>query len=281
MFIAYIDEGGCLGKLPAADSSIQPVFTLLGVAVPANKLQSLTRRFLQLKRNYFSRRGQNNHSPHYLDWILHEIKGSDLKKDAIDQKRKPRRRALFFIKDLLSILQDHDVKIFGRIYIKEIGRTIEQFAIFTSAVQSLFKSFHVYSKSSDRRGIVILDSRRKNQNRQVSHSIFTQKFSAYGDPYDAILEMPSFGHSENHAGLQIADILVSAIINPIATHVFCTGYINSIHLKTEFFILRQWFVAGLQSLVFRLQDDDGTWKGGIHVNHPFPGRKSSELFSLP
>ncbi|TCG00797.1 hypothetical protein BZM27_54615 [Paraburkholderia steynii] len=43
---------------------------------------------------------------------------------------------------------------------------------------------------------------------QVAHSIFTQKYRARGDPFDRLLELPTFGISNNHVGLQLTDVPV-------------------------------------------------------------------------
>jgi hypothetical protein len=61
-------------------------------------------------------------------------------------------------------------------------------------------------------GFVIADSRMKRVNTQVSHSIFTQKFRTTGDTYDGIVEVPAFSHSDNHAGLELADAICSALL---------------------------------------------------------------------
>ena len=54
----------------------------------------------------------------------------------------------------------------------------------------------------------------------VSHSIFTQKFSPAARNYQRLVELPTFGHSENHAGLQICDIVCSALLFPIACFAY-------------------------------------------------------------
>jgi hypothetical protein len=64
------------------------------------------------------------------------------------------------------------------------------------------------------RGVVIADSRVPGQNVNVAHSVFTQKYRATGDPYPRILEVPVFGHSNNHVGLQLADVVGSALLAP-------------------------------------------------------------------
>jgi hypothetical protein len=40
--------------------------------------------------------------------------------------------------------------------------------------------------------------------------------------------MPLFGHSDNHAGIQAADLLCSAFLFPMATYMYCLGHIKTI-----------------------------------------------------
>jgi hypothetical protein len=42
------------------------------------------------------------------------------------------------------------------------------------------------------------------------------------------MEVPSFGHSDNHAGLQLADLICSAFLWPMAMHAYCEGHITVI-----------------------------------------------------
>ena len=72
-----------------------------------------------------------------------------------------------------------------------------------SSIQALSRYFEHCLTQSDNSGLCIADSRSKSENLRVSHSIFTQKFSA--EPkYERQVELPTLGHSDNQAGLQIA-----------------------------------------------------------------------------
>jgi len=44
-----------------------------------------------------------------------------------------------------------------------------------------------------------------------------------GDLYDRLIELPTFAHSDNHAGLQVADAMCSALLTPIAVNTYCAG----------------------------------------------------------
>ena len=75
-------------------------------------------------------------------------------------------------------------------------------------------------------------SRNNGKNLRVSHSIFTQKFGAV-PKYERLVELPTFGHSDNHAGLQLCDIVCSALLNPIACFAYCAGHVNNVRCASQ------------------------------------------------
>jgi hypothetical protein len=90
--------------------------------------------------------------------------------------------------------------------------------------------------------------------------------------------MPVFGHSENHVGLQIADILASGLMFPIATHTYCTGHITSVHVHARFADIKARFVPRLARLQHRYYDADGRRKGGIVISDALTKRPGSAFF---
>jgi hypothetical protein len=123
-------------------------------------------------------------------------------------------------------------------------------------------------------GMVIADSRTPYLNSGVSHSVFTQKFKAGGDSYHRLLEMPTFGHSENHVGLQLADLLSSALLSPMAIDAYCAGYVSNVHVHDRYRIVRDWFADRLNQLQFRSVDG----KGGVIVSDKLGNRGTTLLF---
>ncbi|MGE0651473.1 MAG: DUF3800 domain-containing protein [Alphaproteobacteria bacterium] len=85
-------------------------------------------------------------------------------------------------------------------------------------MQSLCESFQKSLERSDDIGFITADSRTHTLNLNVSHSIFTQKFKRSGDEIDRIVDLPGFAISDNHAGLQICDLLSSAFLFPMSVH---------------------------------------------------------------
>ena len=258
MYILYIDEAGCPGALPNATSDIQPLLVLTGMILKQDRLQALTREFLTLKRRF----SPSIPLAHELDIARHEMKGADLRRDIRNGKRNVRRRAVVFMNSVLTLLEKHGVQFLSRIYIKNPGAHFDGKAVYTSSVQELCNGLQNLLVQQNDHAVVIADSRNPALNSLVSHSIFTRKFQLRGDPYDRILEAPLFGHSENHAMLQIADFISSTLLYPIASYVYCTGHITSVHVHPNDSDIRKLYVSRLRALSYRFQKN-GRYRGGI------------------
>jgi hypothetical protein len=273
MRICYVDESGCTGVLPNAHSPIQPAFIVAGVAFDQAQLSSVTFDFLNIKHPRVART-----PPLFLDWVLAEIKGSNLRRALRSGGRNRRRHALVFLDHFLRFLASHDAKIMGRVLVKGIGTPIHGRAVYTSAIQTIFSTFHDYLDGIRDQGLIVIDSRRKDQNVNVAHSLFTQKFQAGGDPHFRVLEMPTFGHSENHVGIQIADILCSAFLFPMAVHAYCSGHVHNVHVHPAYEALRRQFGLRLRALQHRYRGAERRWRGGIVVCDSLTKRSGASLF---
>ena len=163
-------------------------------------------------------------------------------------------------------MRDNDIVLTGRAWIKEPAVIINGRSIYTFSIQSIYTVMQNYLREHQDFGAVILDSRWHGVNRQVAHSIFTQKFRSSGDAFDRIIDLPSFAHSDNHAGLQIADLLASAIIFPMAVHTYCAGRITNLHVKPNFVRIKDRYKNDMRSLQYRYQEANGRQKGGIIVS---------------
>ncbi len=186
---------------------------MIAIVFDLECIGNLTRDFLALKRRFFPR---IHRSPHDLNDILLEIKGADIRRNIALGNRRHRRAAFGFIDHLLSLIEQYHGCIFGRVWVKGIGVPFAGRSVYASSMQYCCTTFQIFLDDFDDEGIIIADSRNKPANTNVSHSIFTQKFKANGDNFSRIVEMPVFGHSDNHAGIQIADLVCSAIIFPMA-----------------------------------------------------------------
>lgn len=275
MHLCYVDEAGCPGALPSPTSQVQPSLVLCGLIIPAQNLGNLTNRFLQLKCRFDPsiRRGTR----HFLDTAKKELKGSDLRREIRTSGRNRRRYIFSFLDDVLNLLEETDAKLLARIYIKKPGDPFDGRAVYASSIQQICNGFERHLSENDSTGLIIADSRTPALNSVVSHSIFTQKFQVAGDCYPHILEMPTFGHSENHIPIQITDIVCSALLTPMANDVYCQGHIKNIHVHGRDTHTRERYALRLRSLGYRYMDS-GKVRGGITVNDAIAHRSASELF---
>jgi hypothetical protein len=164
--------------------------------------------------------------------------------------------------------------------IKGIGQLFDGTAVYTSSIQAVCAYFQHYLARQDDLGIIIADSRVKRLNTQVAHSIFTQKFKSSGDLYDRIIELPTFAHSDNHAGLQISDFLCSAIITPLAVKAYCDGHLTGVHIRENYKHFPAQYALRIKTLQHRYQEQNGRWLGGIVVSDSIGKRGGGTLFTI-
>jgi hypothetical protein len=277
MHIAYIDETGDLGTVAnPPHHNDQPVFALTLLVVNQTRLTTLVPDFIQLKRNFFP--GLCPPASHFLASVLPEIKGADLRRDLARGNRNKIRHAIKFLDKVLELCIQNDSRLISKVFVKPIGQINQSTAVYTSACQSLFRTFDHYLTTADDFGFCIADFRTTALNVQVSHSIFTQMFSTKQAQYPRIVELPTFGHSDNHVGVQICDLLSSALIVPMAIHTYCTGHIANVHVQPAYSRIRGRFTARIQQMLYRYQDTQGAWRGGITVSDGILHRPSSAMF---
>jgi len=272
MHFCYLDEAGCTGALKSSTDSVQPVFVIAGLFVGAYEVSALTTRFLGLKHRFYPPANPNDHR---LGHILGEIKGADLRRTFRERRRQ--RQSVAFLHEVLKILSDTRSRFVARIYVKGIGVPIDGTAIYTAATQSLMGSFQDYLTSQNEQGVVVCDSRSKATNVQVAHSIFTQKFAATGDRYNRVLELPLFANSDNHAGLQVCDLLCSALLFPIACYSYCLGHVTNVHVDGNYGVLKIKYGQNLIDLQHRYHNAEGRPAGGVTVSDGLMQRPSSVM----
>lgn len=84
--------------------------------------------------------------------------------------------------------------------------------------------------------------------------------------------------SANHAGLQVADLLASSLVFPMAASAYCKPRIGAVHSSTRYAVVRQEFGARLKGLQYRYRDETGHWRGGLVVSDPVGHQPGSLLF---
>lgn len=278
MYVCYVDEAGCTGHLPAATSSIQPIFVIVGLVLPHTNIPAVTRELINLKQRFYPNRMPAN--SRYHDWMALEIKGADVRRMARSTSRNDRRFAYGVIQESLTILTRHHARIVGRVYVKPIGGVFDGTSVYSSSVQRICADFQHLLAANQQHGIVIADSRNKLKNAGISHSVFTQMYSAVGNPYPNLVEAPTFGHSDNHAGLQLTDMICSALLYPIAAQVCCLPHMQDLtHCHAQHATLRTRYGASLRALQYRYNPAPQVWAGGISLSDPVNNHRPEALFT--
>jgi hypothetical protein len=276
--ICYIDEaGGC--EDPASSFSATPVMAIIGLIVDAASVPAMTRDFLALKRRYFPGRFTKGHA---LDHILVEVKGNEVLQMSRSSSRNLRRQAQRLRSDLLDLAESHGCRLIGRVWIKTPGTGMDPTAVYCYSVQDITMHFSQVLSGLPDTGVVIADGRTHSTNLRVAHSIFTQKWRTAGDPYLPVQEVPLFAASDNHAGLQLADLLASTLVFPMAA----AGYppkpgTRNVHCSPRYRDVQGDFGARLRTLQYRYRDETGKWRGGLVVSDPGGRRSGSWLFVPP
>ncbi|MDE0375605.1 MAG: DUF3800 domain-containing protein [bacterium] len=274
MKICYIDEAGDGRRPNPSVAHIPPVLAICGLVIASDVVPALTRDFLKAKKRFHP--GKAGLRP--LDGILNEVKGSDIRKDIRSGSRRRSRAAIGFLDTTTELLTQYGAGIVGRVWVKHPSRQSDERSMYTFSIQDIALHLQHHLQREPTGGLVICDSRSNAQNANVAHSVFTKMFKRSGNSYPNIVEMPVFGHSENHAGLQLADLVTSALIFPIASRTYCQGHVAGPHVHPSYDKLKSRYGTWLKRCQIRYQNADGRWVGGITVSDTVGRRSGGELF---
>ena len=247
--LCYVDESGKAETLTRADGQQQPVLVIAGVSLPEDQLTAVTHDWIELKRRYLpglARRGRKG----WLDAILSEMKGSGLRRGfRAKGTNRQQKHSIGVIDGTLKLLERHDARIVGRVWVKSLDAPNDDMRLHSSSLQFICAAFHA-GLPGDERGMVVVDSQTYQHNFRLAHSMFTQRFGL-APSHERLVDMPVFGHSDNHAGLQIADLLCSAVLAPIACAVYAGCYSEwNTHCDSGFLDIRDRFGDRLQALTY-------------------------------
>lgn len=271
-YLCYIDEAGDSQKLPDTHTDIQPILVIAGLIVSEEAIAGLTTDFLAIKRKYFPKLFT---SDHLLDDVRQEVKGSDVRK-LIRERGHTAGAQLKFIDETLALLECYQCKILSTIWVKGIAKAFDGTATYTRSVQFACQVFQEFLEQKQKSGLMIADFRTTQLNDKVAHSIFTQKYRAKGDPFGRILELPTFGVSNNHVGLQITDLLCSTLLFPMASSVYCSGHITGPHVHANDMFIRRRYTKRLRKLQFKVA------QFSVRVSNQMPGQETTaDLLATP
>jgi hypothetical protein len=276
MRFCFVDESGDTSTLKSATDTSQPVLVIAGLFVEASHIPAITHSFLELKRRYFP--GITGATSYAMDDMGVEIKGSYLRKEIRYGNRNRRRHALGYIDGLFNLLDHHHARLVARVWIKVIGVPFNGVPVYTATIQEICRHFQHHLDQSQDHGIVIADSRDYGNNIVVSHSIFTQQHGHGGNSYPRIAEAPLFGHSDNHAMLQITDAICSAVLFPAASFICCTGHVQNLHVHPGDQRIKERYKDRLYHSCYRYKNGQH-WQGGITVSDPVGLKKASDFYN--
>lgn len=265
MFLCYIDESGDEQALRTRTDP--PVLVVGGLIVEEDQAKTLIWEFLQLKKQYNP--SLSGERMRLSDLISFEMKGSDLRADMRSTSRRRRARAFTIVQRVLGLLEAHNVLVIGEIHVKGEGALHRW--VYSECIANLADQFEVQLRAADSTGMMVLDARTKNKNVPSVQRITTKRFKTGGDVYKHLVESPVFGHSDAHVVLQIVDIVVSALLFPLACAGYCLCLLDNVHPSEAYIEVRGRFGARLRLLEHRYVDSTGTRRGGIrvsdHMNH--------------
>lgn len=245
----------------------------------------ITSHFVNIKKSYFPTLAEGLDKP--IDLIREEIKGSDLRSPKALKNVRKWKHTEAFLNDLLNLMQTYQGRIIGRVIVKCPDEQTNAIGIYTSGLQHICTEFNHFLEEKNSTGIVICDSRNHQLDVQASHSIFTQKHQRKGDSYPKILEMPLFGKSDNHSGIQLSDIICSAFLFPFASHTFCIEHsetLKNIHVQPTHEKLRKTFSRRVASLQYRrttFRNGKTCKTGGVFLSNGLDKKPAHLLFSQP
>lgn len=268
MYLCYVDESGDSQAIQSATGKEQPLLVISGLLIKASHVPKITVDFTNLKRKYYPRLFVKVF--HNLNVLLHEVKGQDLRTEIRNNKPNSKIAAHHyrFIDEVLALLKKYDAKIVSRIWIKQFGAPINDKSVYSITIQNICARFQEYlANNNSNGGVLIADFRDPKRNSYVSHSVFTQKHKMKGDAYPLIQEIPTFGISNNHACLQIADLLCSVLLAPMAARIFLSSVINNVHTHKNYDVITQRYKKRLQALQFNCTVN-GTKNWGVTVDNP-------------
>lgn len=275
--VCYIDEAGCTGVLPTATSSIQPVLAITALFINHTEVHQLTKDFIALKMKFFP--GVFSKINHDLDALMIEIKGAEIRKVLRNGNFRKARHRQKFLDAIFTLLDNRNVRLVSRIWVKGIGQRFDGRAVYTTTTQRIAAMFQSHLSTTGDHGVIIGDFRVPQSNAYIAHSVFTQKHKRgiRGDAFPSLVETATFGISDNHAGLQLADLITSAVIYPIATPVYCTGIVKNCHVHPRDATIRRRYKKRLKRLQFTTSIH-GKTLFGITVNDPHRALTSYEIF---
>jgi len=278
MLVCYVDEAGDIAPYELTDPASTPVFALAGVCADDSRADDLLMDYLRLKQRYEPTLQNRLLS----DVIQHEVKGSSLRRNIrTPGSRNTRRRAISYLDQVLRLVEQYQGTIYGRVLIKLAGETYPPASTYPSAVAELATTLDQQARAVGTRSLMILDAQTKTKNEGNVHTITTRRYRHGGNMFPTFVESPVFGHSDTHALLQLADLLVSGVIYPAACAAYLPVMPGDPHRDPAYQVIRPAFGERMARLEYRYVDGNGDRRGGFRVIDRVGLRPARLLFHTP
>jgi hypothetical protein len=274
--ICYIDESG--DEQPLIGREAPPVLVIAGLVVAEASRRDLIWDYLQVKKRF--ERQCSSPSYQLSELIAHEIKGSDLRADLRKGRRRSVRRAIGILDSVVEVLVKNHATLVGYVHIKRDGQG-PRAGVYPDAIAKIAEQFEAQLRAADTNGIMILDARTKVKNVPSVQTITTRQFKSGGDSLPHLAESPVFGHSDTHVILQVADLVASALLFPMACSAYCQDVSGNAHPHKGYDQLRGRYGERLRKMEHRYVDDRGERRGGVIVFDTRNRRPSLDLFAPP
>ena len=163
-WVLYLDESGSPEPhtLPLA-SGKTPIFSLAGVALPLARWREYDRRYIYLKRQFFSTeigKSSKNDS-------VWEIKGIDL----LAVRNATSERNAVFTYRVLDLIREFDGRVFGVSVLKGVTKPTAKSSIDTKALQILAERYNTFLHEAGEFGCMIIDSRMAHMRKGEGHDL--------------------------------------------------------------------------------------------------------------
>ena len=268
--ICCIDESGDFGRLPSADSPVQPVLAVVGLIAPESATARLDAEFSALKKKLNPGRAPL------------EVKGKNLREALRSSRPRRRNLALSHLGAALGMLEDAGARVAGRVCVKPIGGKFDGKGEYVASVLSVATNFQRVLEAGKSKGTIVCDGHRDFARREVGRRFLERKSRPSGDAFPNVPAPPVFVDSREHSGVQLADWICSAIVAPLAAAACFGGRMpNSKHVHDNYLLLagreeRLW--ERLARMLHPFADDNGARQPGLLVA---PNHFRPRLFPKP
>ncbi len=277
MFLCYVDESGDSGTFQINNSTLNPLYVVTGLIVHHKEIAGVTSDFISAKRKFFPNRFTE--LKHFLDSILQEIKGNDIRKVIRDGDTRNRKTHIGYLDTCIRILRCHGVRLLGRALVKNPGEKNDDAAFYGRSMLHICQHFHAFLEQTNSSGFVVADGRNYAQDVRTTHSIFTQCYQTTApNSFPRLVEVPVYGQSQNFAMIQLADTICSAVMFPMIIDAYgghLAGVAN-VHLSENYGAVRDRYKQAIREMQYTYHNGSRT-VGGMLISDRLPANRSSSL----